>query len=294
MNRTRHFATATVLIACIVWPVLVRAQQSCDDFDPCTTNDACQADGNCHGTTLPAGSACIPFFTNGCTTSGMCQQLAPGLSFCTPVQTVPDGTACTIPDLDPAFLAGCGALECQAGRCLPHAIEPDGTACNYAGAPDLGACFIGAACRSGFCFPQIQDCPQGADLCSVSFCNPATGGCVSEINTCAGQCATCNPSTGMCDLEPMPDGTECDDDQACTSGDHCVGGACTGSVGAAGCTGDCDGGGDVAVNELIALVNIALGTAPQSTCPLGVPSGAEVDIALLVRGVGNALNGCAG
>ncbi len=60
------------------------------------------------------------------------------------------------------------------------------------------------------------------------------------------------------------------------------------------CVGDCDGSGDVTVNELIALVNIALGNAPASACNNGVPSGRAVDIALIVQAVNDALNGCGG
>lgn len=59
-----------------------------------------------------------------------------------------------------------------------------------------------------------------------------------------------------------------------------------------GCVGDCDASGDVTVNELLTLVNIALGNAPLSACPSGVPSGREVDITLIVEAVNNALNGC--
>ena len=58
------------------------------------------------------------------------------------------------------------------------------------------------------------------------------------------------------------------------------------------CVGDCDGNGDVTVNELITLVNIALGYAPPSACPNGVPSGRQVNIALIVQAVNNALYGC--
>src|SRR5205814_192038 len=60
------------------------------------------------------------------------------------------------------------------------------------------------------------------------------------------------------------------------------------------CTGDCDDSGEVVVNELVTLVNIALGNAQPSACPHGIPSGADVNIALLVKAVNNALNGCAG
>jgi hypothetical protein len=60
------------------------------------------------------------------------------------------------------------------------------------------------------------------------------------------------------------------------------------------CTGDCDGTGSVTIDELITLVNIALGTAQASACPHGVPNGAEVNVALIIQAVNAALNGCGG
>ena len=58
------------------------------------------------------------------------------------------------------------------------------------------------------------------------------------------------------------------------------------------CVGDCGGTSTVAVNDLITLVNIALGNAPPSACPHGVPSGGDVNIAMIIQAVNNALNGC--
>lgn len=60
------------------------------------------------------------------------------------------------------------------------------------------------------------------------------------------------------------------------------------------CTGDCSGTGQVTIDELLTLVNMALGNAQPAACPNGVPSGAEVDIALLIQAVNNALGGCGG
>jgi hypothetical protein len=60
------------------------------------------------------------------------------------------------------------------------------------------------------------------------------------------------------------------------------------------CTGDCDGRGSVAVDDLLTLVNIALGNAQPSACPQGIPRGAEVDVALILQAVNNALSGCGG
>ena len=66
---------------------------------------------------------------------------------------------------------------------------------------------------------------------------------------------------------------------------------------AAVCTGDCDGSGDVTVNEIIILVNMALGTQLQlSACPHGLPASitdvSQVDVTVIITAVNNALTGC--
>jgi len=59
------------------------------------------------------------------------------------------------------------------------------------------------------------------------------------------------------------------------------------------CTGDCDGDGMVFVNELLSMINIALGTANVSTCEAGDPSGdGFVTVDEILGAVNNALNGC--
>jgi len=58
------------------------------------------------------------------------------------------------------------------------------------------------------------------------------------------------------------------------------------------CAGDCDGSGTVTVNGIITLVNIALGNAQAAACPHGVPSGGNVNVAVIIQAVNNALNGC--
>jgi hypothetical protein len=60
------------------------------------------------------------------------------------------------------------------------------------------------------------------------------------------------------------------------------------------CVGDCAATGTVAVVGLVTLVDIALGDAQPSACPNGIPTGAPVDVALLIRAVDNALSGCPG
>jgi subtilisin-like proprotein convertase family protein len=59
------------------------------------------------------------------------------------------------------------------------------------------------------------------------------------------------------------------------------------------CVGDCDGNGNVEINELIRGVNIALGTAPVADCPaFDVDGSGTVEINELVSAVSSALNGC--
>jgi len=59
------------------------------------------------------------------------------------------------------------------------------------------------------------------------------------------------------------------------------------------CIGDCNGDHQVTVNELIQMVNIALGSAAVSTCRSGDPNAdGEIAVNEIVAGVNNALNGC--
>lgn len=68
---------------------------------------------------------------------------------------------------------------------------------------------------------------------------------------------------------------------------------CAPGAAAAACTGDCNGGGTVTVNELVTGVNISLGTAPISACEAFDGSGnGKVEVNELVAGVNNSLRGC--
>ena len=63
--------------------------------------------------------------------------------------------------------------------------------------------------------------------------------------------------------------------------------------GAPSCVGDCEGADTVVINDLITLVNIALGAHEPSACPNGgLPIGGEVDVAVIIQAVNNTLNGC--
>jgi hypothetical protein len=59
------------------------------------------------------------------------------------------------------------------------------------------------------------------------------------------------------------------------------------------CTGDCDGSGDVTVDEILVLVNIALGNDDISRCPAGdADASGSVTVDEILAAVNNALAGC--
>lgn len=59
------------------------------------------------------------------------------------------------------------------------------------------------------------------------------------------------------------------------------------------CAGDCDGDGQVSINELILGVNIALGTAAADSCAAFDRDGdGQVSVSELIAGVNSALGGC--
>lgn len=64
-------------------------------------------------------------------------------------------------------------------------------------------------------------------------------------------------------------------------------------TGTPSCVGDCDGMGDVTVDELLKMVNIALGLTPVSDCAAGDSSmDGQITVDEILSAVQNALNGC--
>jgi hypothetical protein len=115
-----------------------------------------------------------------------------------------------------------------------------------------------------------------------------------------------DPDTGECKAG-LPLGDRCAEDGECST-DFCVDGVCcevascpaeescqrfSGVCARPGdCAGDCNGNGEVAIGEIVTLVNIGLGEATAAACPYGVPSGAAIDIALVIQAVDSGLHGC--
>jgi hypothetical protein len=66
-----------------------------------------------------------------------------------------------------------------------------------------------------------------------------------------------------------------------------------GQTGVLDCVGDCSGDGRVTVDEILTMVNIALGSAPLFDCERGDTNGdGQITIDELLTAVDNAVNGC--
>jgi len=65
------------------------------------------------------------------------------------------------------------------------------------------------------------------------------------------------------------------------------------TLGVVACAGDCNGDGQVTVNEILTGVNIALGTAPLSVCmPLDTNGDGVVTVDEILTAIAHALSGC--
>lgn len=99
------------------------------------------------------------------------------------------------------------AVQCDTltGECPPLPAKPEGTFCN-----DSDACTQTDICLSGVCTgTNAVQCPA-PDQCH--------------------EAVACEPASGLCPaLPPKPEGSFCDDGNACTKTDICLSGACAGT-----------------------------------------------------------------
>jgi hypothetical protein len=252
----------------------------CDDGNPCTQTDTCQsgvctganpktcgAPDQCHeaGSCDPGNGTCVyPSKTDGTACSDG--------DLCTQVDTC-QGGVCV--GSQPKI---CANDECRfGGNCVPATGQcdgvpkPDDTPCNdgnpctqndkctagaCAGAAvtctALDSCHNVGTCSSttGLCTnpPKLNgaDCDDGNACTSGEKCTNGVCGNATSVVTCAPTDAchaegVCDPATGQCSNPIRPNGTPCNDEKECTTGDTCQAGACTPAASDCTCnvTGDC-------------------------------------------------------
>jgi hypothetical protein len=225
---------------------------TCDDGQFCTVSDFCNK-GTCVGGTQ--NDCSTPH--DGCS-SVICYESSKSCS----VTPVNDGAPCTPTSLcqvdgvckvgtcmgAPKNCSSTPMAECNAVSCDPMTGEckgtpdsnKDGNPCTLTG--DL--CQVNKACLGGQCVGGTpKDCSLLNIQCQVGVCNAMNGVCgptYAQVGTpCTHGLQACQ--TGSCDIKGVcvastaPDGSACNDHDACTQTDTCSGGNCGGTP-VAGCT----------------------------------------------------------
>jgi hypothetical protein len=189
----------------------------CDDGLYCTTDDACNAAGDCQGGTPldcnEVAGGCLEATCNEATDS--CEGV--------PVQ---DGTPCNADDNGCSEGDSCVAGSCEPGKLADCSIFAD-QCTDYSCASvdkDTYTCIAdpkkeGTECDDGL-YCTSNDACDGTGWCKSGGSDP----CSDAANAC--NTANCNELTDSCDFDPKQDGTPCNDGDACTSGDNCQAGAC--------------------------------------------------------------------
>ncbi len=197
---------------CINLPV----EGTCTDGDACTDGDVCFK------------GACKPGFALDCDDNNPCtKDKCDHKTGCAPVllqSPCDDSNECTAPDL-------CDNGKCVAGAkvncddfnpCTDDLCSPV-TGCQHK--PNGSACNDGNACTQG-------------EFCTGGACGGAQPVSCGDFNPCTDD--GCNPAKGCAYLDNQ---SPCDDKNACTLGDVCKQGTCTGGKQAPcddlnGCTAD--------------------------------------------------------
>jgi hypothetical protein len=99
---------------------------------------------------------------------------------------------------------------------IPTTASPGLFSVTCAGAANGTHCDDGNACTQ-------------TDVCQSGSCVGSNPVVCTALDTCHIP-GTCNSATGACSNPPQPDGTTCDDGNACTAQDACRSGVCTGGV----------------------------------------------------------------
>ncbi|MBM4353341.1 MAG: hypothetical protein FJ109_06010 [Deltaproteobacteria bacterium] len=169
----------------------------CKDGNTCTVADHCQ-DGACVGKSVDCDDK-NPCTDDSCDEAGGCIN-EPNLLDCD------DGDPCTVAD------------QCKSGNCTGFQV-----ACDCESDSDCKVLEDGDVCNGTlYCDTTAIPFHCAVAPASVKTCQQPAGvdaPCLA---------AACDPVTGMCSFEPANDGGPCADDSACTLGDSCVAGQCSG------------------------------------------------------------------
>ncbi len=269
---------------------------ACDDGNSCTGGDACatgvcvgggnvcdcQVDGDCND-----GNICTD---DTCTANKKCLHAAN-------TQACDDSNACTVGDVCAASACVSGALTTcdDANLCTDDVCNiADGTCShtpNSGACQDNNACTVGDICAGGNCAPgglitcndnnsctddscdTVKGCVALANAATCDDGDPCTlndacanSACAGTVNTCDDQnvCTAdvCDSKTGNCTHANIA--VDCEDGNACTTGDVCKSGVC-----ASGTAKICDDGNVCTADSCDPVTALCLTAPVTGTCEDG-------------------------
>ncbi|HYD49858.1 MAG TPA: hypothetical protein VEB21_15985 [Terriglobales bacterium] len=195
--------------------------------------------------------------------------------------------------------------DCPGGICvIAQGVCPDGFICDC----PAGSCTEEVLCSLDEAFGTCSSGTSVGRCCDVALeCLPGDA-CVGAHKLCVGgqdQGFSCLDSTQCRGGDCVSTGCFCDagdfDGYPCVGDGDCPGGGCDCSfapnptptpIGST-CPGDCSRDGQTTVDEILLGVNIALGDADLSVCPVfDADSDAAVTVNELLAAIDRALNGC--
>ncbi len=211
-----------------------------DDGDSCTADlcsngvcthpidsNSCFIDNTCY----PAGASdpsapcmqCNPLVSKTSFTAATAGAACDDGLFCTTGETCDAVGQCSGAPRDCSNLDGpcVASVTCNENtdQCLVASLEPIDTPCNTNDLCSVGTCGVGGICNA----TNPVDCSSLDGPCSAGVCDMATG---------------------MCSSAPSPDGSACDDGDACTVNTTCQAGTCAQPVAV-----DCNDGNDCTIDS---------------------------------------------
>jgi len=215
----------------------------CSDGNPCTVGDGCLSARCASGSPINCSALNGPCTTGVCNPATFACEAQPaneGLScddhdVCTIADACVSG-ACVGTPIDCTVLDG----QCTRGICNLPVSTCVAVPANNGGACDDGStCTAGETCAAGRCTngtPANESLPcDDANACTIEE-SCTSGLCTSDTfldcSALDGSCVegVCDPQTAACVIQPIANGTPCDDGNLCSLGERCAGGVCTNGV----------------------------------------------------------------
>jgi 6-phosphogluconolactonase (cycloisomerase 2 family) len=178
--------------------IAVRTAVDCSDplvadGTPCDDGNACTTGDVCQAGVCASGNPVVCVAPDPCHDAGVCNTATGLCSSPAKADGSPCGGASTCTQ----------SGTCQAGACTGSPVA-DGAPCS-----DGNGCTQTDVCLSGTCLGSNPVVCVASDPCHAA--------------------GVCSAGTGLCSNPPQPNGTSCNDANACTQGDSCQAGGCVGS-----------------------------------------------------------------